>query len=264
MESHPFHELLLAQAGLAYLLTAVRLGTFAACCPRWLTALLPPRTHAALVVVFSILLTPLWIHRVTARISPVELPALVAQEVIVGIAMGFAVSSIVLAMQMAGSTVDRLLGMGLNADAITGHDEPLVGLSVWFRLLCVAILVTAGGHRQIVQACSETFVQIPPGSAWNLASPASMLAELMTHCFLFALRSAAPLVLAVMAAAASGAMLVRLVRTFASALSEQNLGLVVLLIVLFLSLPLYESLVNDHVATVIEMPESIQFGDCDP
>ena len=91
-----------------------------------------------------------------------------------------------------------------------------------------------------------------------------MLAELTTHCFLFALRSAAPLVLAVMAAAVGGAMLARLVRAFASALSEQNLGLVVLLIVLFLSLPLYESLVNDHVATVIEMPESIQFVDSHP
>lgn len=92
--------------------------------------------------------------------------ALVMGEVLVGLALGFAVQIGLSAALVAGETIGNAMGLGFAAsiDPSTGSQSGEIGhfLSVLGTFLFLAM----GGHLVLASIIVDSYRNLPPGSAW--------------------------------------------------------------------------------------------------
>lgn len=100
---------------------------------------------------------------------------LVAKEVFVGLAFGFALRLALLVMELAGQLVAHLMGLGFAAlvDPQNGIDVPV--LSQLYIVLATLVFLGLDGHLVIVATLAESFRVIPVaadplalGSLWQI------------------------------------------------------------------------------------------------
>jgi len=91
---------------------------------------------------------------------------LVLGEVMVGLAMGFAVQIGFAAALLAGETIGNAMGLGFSSmvDPASGQSNPVIGqfLSILGTFLFLAI----GGHLALAATIIESYRAMPPGAAW--------------------------------------------------------------------------------------------------
>lgn len=108
---------------------------------------------------------------------------LVAGEVLVGLALGFAVQIGFAAATIAGELIGNAMGLGFSAlvDPATGNTNPVLGqfLSILGTFLFLAI----GGHLMLAAITVESYRALPPGAAWMSAESIQHLAYFGTVLF---------------------------------------------------------------------------------
>ena len=109
--------------------------------------------------------------------------ALVAGEVLAGLAIGFAVQIGFAAATIAGELIGNAMGLGFSAmiDPATGNTNPVIGqfLSILGTFLFLAI----GGHLMLAVITVESYRALPPGDAWLGADALRQLAYFGTVLF---------------------------------------------------------------------------------
>ncbi len=109
--------------------------------------------------------------------------ALVAGEVLAGLAIGFAVMIGFAAATIAGELIGNAMGLGFSAmlDPATGNTNPVIGqfLSILGTFLFLAI----GGHLMLAVITVESYRALPPGDAWLGADALRQLAYFGTVLF---------------------------------------------------------------------------------
>jgi flagellar biosynthetic protein FliR len=92
--------------------------------------------------------------------------ALVIGEVLVGLALGFAVQIGFSAALLAGETIGNTMGLGMAGmvDPATGGQGQALGafLSIFGTFLFLAL----GGHLMLATIVFQSYVALPPGEAW--------------------------------------------------------------------------------------------------
>ncbi len=143
--------------------------------------------------------------------GPVELALILAMEVLVGVAIGYAAQLVFVGVQIGALHVGRQMGIDLggafdpsNSDA----SSPVVRL---FGMLMIVIFISIGGCEDMISAMMRSFQVAPPAT---LAAPTQLLNSvvmLLTVSFDVALRVAAPVLVAMLLATAAMGMLQRAV-----------------------------------------------------
>ncbi|MFC3714115.1 flagellar biosynthetic protein FliR [Sphingoaurantiacus capsulatus] len=99
-------------------------------------------------------------------IASIEGFMLVAGEVLVGLALGFAIQMGFSAALIAGETIGNAMGLGFAGmvDPASGQSAPALGqlLSILATFLFLAI----GGHLALAAIVVESYRALPPGEAW--------------------------------------------------------------------------------------------------
>jgi flagellar biosynthetic protein FliR len=143
--------------------------------------LVPMRIRLALTVAATWVVAPL----LPAPAQPFELSfaafLVVAQEVILGIAMGFCLQTIFDALIVAGQTIAMGMGLGLATmiDPQRGISVPVV--SQFFVIMGFLIFLSLGGHLATVRLLADSFSLLPLGSPlsrdglWQLANWGSQM-----------------------------------------------------------------------------------------
>lgn len=154
-------------------------------------AYVPARVRLALALALSFVLVPL----VTLPpIEPLSLPGglVAAEQVLVGLMLGFAVRLVVAVFDLAGQVLGQTMGLGLAAmvDPATGTQVP--ALSQLYLVLASLVFVTIDGHLLLVQALAESFRVFPVAGSGLEADPLWLLASKASWVFGSAVLMALP------------------------------------------------------------------------
>lgn len=191
----------------SYGLAFVRIATFVFCVPPFFGRLVPVRFRLGLITLLTIVAVP----GVGESDQVGNIPILVLQEAIVGFAMGFSTSLLLATFQMAGSLIGRLAGGSLTLASNGTDGSPITAM---YYGVATTLLFVSGAHRIVIDGLLRTFKELPSGVEWTLHDTTGFLGTLMTTSFEFSLRVAGPVVVVILAASVTTAIVARFVRSF--------------------------------------------------
>jgi flagellar biosynthetic protein FliR len=177
----------------AFLLAMTRSAAWLVISPPFSSRVIPPRVKAMLAAAMALIVTP----RIAASAPPLEIGPLIgsaAQQVAIGVALGFLTALIFSAVQAAGDFIDVFGGFSL-AFAF----DPLMqtGNSVFgkfYGLLAVTLLFASGGHLLILRGFLSTYDVMPLDASLPLGRLGELLTEGVVQMFVAALQIAGPLI----------------------------------------------------------------------
>jgi flagellar biosynthesis protein FliR len=91
---------------------------------------------------------------------------LVMGELVLGLAMGFAIQIGFAAAQIAGEIISNAMGLGFASmqDPASGHSSTAIGQ--FLNMLGTALFLCMNGHLALIDAVVRSFAAMPPGRAW--------------------------------------------------------------------------------------------------
>jgi flagellar biosynthesis protein FliR len=159
----------------------------------------PAQVRALLAAALAFLVMPMqWNVAVGYPGSMANYLLFIGGELIIGLCLGLGIVVLFSALQVAGELIGRTGGLMIAnvLDPASGEEEPL--FSRLFFLLAVAIFACIGGHRMVLSALLDTFATIPPGSGTVPTTLVPAFTDLITQSFALGIRSAAPVLAAVL------------------------------------------------------------------
>lgn len=108
---------------------------------------------------------------------------IVAQEVLLGISIGFVLQLVFAAILTAGQVIDMQMGFGIVnvIDPMWGTQVPMTGLIL--QLLALLIFIIYDGHLLVVKVLAESFRIIPVGGGPFSVAVSGELTEYMLRLF---------------------------------------------------------------------------------
>jgi flagellar biosynthetic protein FliR len=158
----------------------------------------PLRVRAMLAIVLAMFITPLQ-EGVPDPGTLVNLLTLMIGEAIVGLSLGLGLLILFSGVQLTGYTLGQMSGAQL-ADAFDPtFDQSVPVHSQLLDLVTLAVFVTIGGHRELLDALLGTFRNLPLGGGGFQQSVAEAMFHVITESFTVGIRAAAPAVVALLA-----------------------------------------------------------------
>ena len=124
--------------------------------------------------------------------SPFEFGALAGREVLIGVALGFVLVLVALAVRVGGELIGQEMGFSMAAqiDPQTGVNLPLIA-QIQDGLFLIGFL-SVDGHHWLIRALSSSFERAPVGHIGGTAQLSSAIETLFTQMFSAGLVFAAP------------------------------------------------------------------------
>lgn len=182
----------------------------------WLVAMIRPGAAFIVAPVFGAQSVPLQLRLIVALavgipgvaaanlvlpadgLASVPGVALVAGEVMAGLALGFAVMIGFSAALLAGEVIGNSMGLGFAAmvDPATGQQNQ--ALSTLLSILATFLFLAIGGHLALAATIVESYRALPPGNAWISAESLNGLVLFGGILFAAGLSIALPVAFAIM------------------------------------------------------------------
>ena len=230
-------------------LTLVRVSIFVFCVPPFLGRPIPIRLRIGFAAVLAFVAGSANSPAGGTPSAPVH--TLVLQEIIVGFALGFATSTVLIAFQIAGGLIGRMSGGSLMS--ATSESESGSPLTAFYFGAATSLLFLTGAHRIVIDGVLQSFASLPIGAEWSTPNTAVLLGKLMGASFEFAIRVASPVAITLMAASIVTAIVARFVRTFSFFGIGMSLNACLLVGALFVSCVLLPSAFEQHFDAAFEI-----------
>lgn len=160
-----------------YLWPFARIAAMVSVAPILGTQTVPVRVRVGIAVALTAVIAPL--VPPIPGIEPFSLAGVIvtAQQVLIGLAMGFAVRLVFSALENGGNSVAMLMGLGFAEmmDPQSGVQVPMI--SQFFTILAGLLFLALDGHLVLVQVVAQSFHTLPIGltglsgdGLWKLVS----------------------------------------------------------------------------------------------
>jgi flagellar biosynthetic protein FliR len=182
----------LVQGWSDYLWPFLRIGAFVMVMPLVGSAFVPVTVRLLIALSLTIVVAPVLPASATPDIFSLAGFILLAQELVVGVAMGFAVQIVFDAITLGGQIIAMSMGLGFAVflDHARGVNIPVLGQL--FLLLGMLVFLSLDGHLALIQLLAESF-RLLPMDAGGLSVPAiGFLIEWSAQLFVLALKIALP------------------------------------------------------------------------
>lgn len=161
----------------------------------------PAQTKIGLAVVISLIFAPLQLR--ASPVLPAELvpySVLAGRELLIGLAVGFAVGLIFHGITMGSQLVGVQIGFGLGGvlNPASGAESNL--LENFYSVLATVIFLSANGHHAMLAALAHTFDLAPIGGERMPAIDPVQVLAMIQSIFVVALRIAMPAIAALLLA----------------------------------------------------------------
>ena len=158
--------------------------------------LLPQRVKITLALAISGLLVPIVPG---SEVGPFPTLLQIAQEILVGVAIGFVVQLVFDAMVLGGQAAAMSMGLGFAffIDSQRGINVPIV--SQFFLIMSTLVFLALNGHLILISVLVDSFTTLPAGSGGLGASDFADIAAQGTLLFVGALKLALPAVASLLA-----------------------------------------------------------------
>ncbi|GAB4356681.1 MAG: flagellar biosynthetic protein FliR [Gammaproteobacteria bacterium] len=145
----------------ALLWPLMRIGAMMGVAPVLGSAMVPVRLRIALALALTLLLFP--VLPPMPAVEPLSASGLVisAQQVVIGLAMGFALRLVFSAMTVAGQTIAISMGLGFAStiDPQNGVQVPVV--SQLYVILATLLFLVLNGHLLLIEIVAGSFTSLP-------------------------------------------------------------------------------------------------------
>ncbi len=143
----------------------MRIGACLMVAPIFGARFVPPRTRIALAGAITLLVAQLVPG--PQGITPLSGTGVVmtANEVLIGLAMGFILQVIFDSLAMGGQLLSNSMGLSFafNVDPMHGASTPVIGQ--FYMLLVTLTFLALNGHLALIQALADGFTTLPVGGA---------------------------------------------------------------------------------------------------
>jgi flagellar biosynthetic protein FliR len=178
---------------LALLLATVRASAWLAVCPPFNTRLIPARIKALLALAVALPVTP----KLTGQVPQPTVQGLLvstAEQVVVGVALGFLTALFFAAIQAAGDMIDVFGGFSLAYafDPMSATQSSVFGR--FYNLVAITLLFATDGHQLVLRGFLNSYKTLPLDGTLSLATLSRLLSHGVGEMFLSAMQIAGPLI----------------------------------------------------------------------
>lgn len=139
----------------------VRILGLIAAAPLFGNRSVPARAKVILAVMLALIIAP--ITPKIAPLDPVSLPGLliIAQQFLIGIAMGFSVRIVFSAVEMAGEIIGLTMGLGFATFFDPQSQARSSAISQFLALVATTAFLSVNGHLVLISVLAESFISLP-------------------------------------------------------------------------------------------------------
>ncbi len=194
-----------------FLLVLARLTPLFVFAPLFSSKLIPYRVRGIVAVALAVGLSPLALAGQKVPDDGAAILGLITKELLVGMAFAFAVGMIIVALQVAGSFIDTLIGFSFGAavDPLTGNQGTVV--QQLYGLIGVLVFITINGDALIIRGFAETYELVPLLATPAMGALLDGALAAFVGIFASALQVAAPVILALILTDAAFGLTTRVV-----------------------------------------------------
>ncbi len=177
----------------AFLLVFVRLSAFLMTAPVFSNRTIPVRLRVLAGLAFAFALLPLVPPLASAStLTALGLTIMIANEVLLGVILGFVASALLFAVQIGGELLGLQIGFGVGSIIDPRTESQSVVTTEFLYLLFVLVFLTLNGHHLLFRALVATLEKAPLGEFRLTAPMIDMLAHELSTIFAAAFRVGAP------------------------------------------------------------------------
>jgi len=182
----------------AYAYPAARILGFIASAPLWNTPGIPRRTRLILGLAITLALAPALPPMPSVAPGSLAGLGILATQMLVGIAMGFAARIVFAAVELAGEFIGFQMGLSFATfyDPMNSSQSPVV--TEFMTLISFLLFLSLNGHLMYVATLAQSFQAIPVGPLPPGAGSWLNLAELGGKIFASGLLLSLPVIVALM------------------------------------------------------------------
>lgn len=166
--------------------------------PLFSSSYVPVRSRIAIALFTALVVAPVIPTPPAINALGLQAMLIAANEILIGICLGFLVQLVFEAIVFAGQTISMGMGLGfvMMVDPQRGTSVPI--LSQFFLLISLLIFLALDGHLAFLQLIAGSFSIWPVGIAVVSADTAGMIVEWSAEIFSGAIRVALPAVIALL------------------------------------------------------------------
>ncbi|MBB3101827.1 flagellar biosynthetic protein FliR [Azomonas macrocytogenes] len=129
------------------------------------TQVVPVRIRLYLSLAITLVLVPALPAMPQVDALSLQTLVLIAQEVLIGVMLGFALQLFFQLFVLAGQLLATQMGLGFASmmDPVNGVSVPVLGQ--FFNVLVVLLFLTMNGHLVVLDTLAESFTSLPVGEA---------------------------------------------------------------------------------------------------
>lgn len=181
---------------LTFLLAMVRVGAWVSISPPFNSKAIPPQVKALFSAAIALAVTPALIGSAPSLETGAVVTA-VAEQVLIGAAMGFLTMLVFSTIQAAGDLIDLFGGFSLSSayDPLMQNQSGV--MSRFYNLIAITLLFASDGHDLVLRGFVRTFDVLPLDGHLSLKSMTHFLLDHehgISAMFVSALQIAGPLV----------------------------------------------------------------------
>lgn len=194
----------------AFAFPLFRILAFIASAPLWSTAGIPRRTRLILGLAITMAMAPAL--PAMPAVAPASMAGLwiLAQQILIGVGMGFAARIVFAAIDMAGEFIGMQMGLGFatSYDPLNSSQTPVIG--EFLRIIALLLFLSLNGHLMYIATLAQSFYAIPVAENLNLGAGSWLnIAELGGKIFSAGLLISLPVIVALMITNVALAVLTR-------------------------------------------------------
>lgn len=176
-----------------YLWPMIRISGFYFMVPVIGARTVPARVRIILTLFTTILLVPLLPPAPVVSLVSVEAMALVVQELLVGIAMGFMLQVVMQVFVLAGQYIALKMGLGFAAMNDPSSGVSVTVMSQFYLMLSTLLFLSINGHAIVIQLLIDSFTTLPMSGGGLRAEDFVLIVSMGSWMFSAALVIALPL-----------------------------------------------------------------------
>lgn len=193
----------------AFVFPLARILGFIATAPLWGTAGIPRRTRLILAISIAVAITPTLPPMPSVQPGSLAGLWILAQQMLIGIGMGFAAKIVFTAFDLAGEFIGAQMGLGFATfyDPLSSSQTPVI--AEFINLIALLLFLSMNGHLLYLATLAQSFFAIPVSATPLGASSWLNLAELGSKIFSAGLLLSLPIIVALMITNVALAVLTR-------------------------------------------------------
>jgi flagellar biosynthetic protein FliR len=175
-----------------------RIGAFLLAAPIFGTQLVAARIRILLALLITLVLAPNLPAMPNVDALSVQSYVLVAQQILIGVAMGMAMQVFLQLFVVAGQLIAMHMGLGFASLVDPGNGVSVTVLSQFHLMLVTLVFLSMNGHLAMIEIMAESFYALPVGTAFISNNALFALASSGSWMFASALLMALPAVASLM------------------------------------------------------------------